>query len=150
MKFRTELTLHGKTATGIPVPAEVLDALGSGKRPRVTVTFNGYAFDTTLGSVDGEATIPVSAATRTAAGVQAGDVLDVEIHPATAPATVAVPDDLAAPLADEPSARAFFDQLSPSQQRGYVDWINQAKRDDTRTRRIEQTLAAMRNRQTRH
>lgn len=79
MKFRAELQLDGKTATGITVPPEILDALGAGRRPPVRVTINGYVFGTTIGSMRGVAKIPVSAAVRTAAGVSAGDVLDVEV-----------------------------------------------------------------------
>lgn len=144
MRFRAELELNGKTATGITVPAEVIDALGAGKRPRVTVTLNGHTFDITLGSMGGVPTIPVSAAVRTAAGVEAGEILEVDLAVATAPAAVTVPDDLRAELRSDSNASGFFDRLTVSQQRGYTDWIEQAKKPDTRARRVEQTMAALR------
>ena len=143
MKFRAELERAGKSATGITVPAEVIDALGGGRRPAVTVTLNGHSYRTTVGAMGGVAKIPVSAAVRDAAGVSAGDILDVEVIADTAPRTVEVPGDLAAALAQNPEARAFFDQLSYSRQHAYVTWMEQAKQPATRTRRVEQTTALL-------
>lgn len=143
MKFRAELERAGKSATGITVPAEVIDALGGGRRPAVTVTLNGHSYRTTVGAMGGVAKIPVSAAVRDAAGVSAGDILDVEVIADTAPRTVEVPGDLAAALAQNPEARAFFDQLSYSRQHAYVTWMEQAKQPATRTRRVEQTVALL-------
>lgn len=143
MKFRAELELDGKTATGITVPAEVIDTLGAGRRPAVSVTINGHTFRTTIGSMGGVAKIPVSSAVRAAAGVAAGDTLDVEVVADTAPRPVSVPDDLAAVLAGQPEARDFFAQLSQSRQRAYVTWIEQAKKPDTRASRVAQTAALL-------
>jgi len=143
VKFRAELERAGKSATGITVPAEVIDALGGGRRPAVTVTLNGHSYRTTVGAMGGVAKIPVSAAVRDAAGVSAGDILDVEVIADTAPRTVEVPGDLAAALAQNPEARAFFDQLSYSRQHAYVTWMEQAKQPATRTRRVEQTVALL-------
>jgi hypothetical protein len=81
MKFRATLQLDGKTATGINVPDDVVSALNAGKRPPVHVILNGFAFDTTLGVMKGVAKIPVSAERRQAAGISAGDEVDVEIEP---------------------------------------------------------------------
>lgn len=138
MKFRAELQLDGKTATGITVP-EVLEQLGAGRRPSVSVTMNGHTFRTTVGSMGGVAKIPVSSAVRAEAGVAAGDVLDVEVLLDTAPRQVSVPDDLAAALAGHPQAREFFTQLSYSRQHAYVTWIEQAKKPDTRASRVAHT-----------
>lgn len=80
MRFRATLQLDGKTATGIEVPEEVVAALDAGKRAAVSVTINGFQFDTTLGVRSGVSKIPVSAERRQAAGVAAGDVLDVDIQ----------------------------------------------------------------------
>lgn len=139
MKFRAELQLDGKTATGITVPAEVLEQLGAGRRPSVAVTINGHTFRTTIGSMGGVAKIPVSSAVRAEAGIAAGDLLDVEVLLDTAPRQVNVPDDLAAALAGHPQAGEFFAQLSYSRQHAYVSWIEQAKKPDTRASRVAQT-----------
>lgn len=79
MRFHTTLQLHGKTATGIEVPAEIITALGQGKRPKVTVTVNGYSYPITVGSMGGRSLIPVSAQIRAKAGITAGDEVDVEV-----------------------------------------------------------------------
>ena len=150
MKFRGELELNGKTATGITVPDKIIEQLGAGRRPRVSVTLNGYSFQISLGTMGGQVKIPVSAAIREQAGVRAGDQLEVGIEVATQPAIVAVPDDLAARLAGDTGAKAFFDGLTASQQRGYTEWIEQAKRAETRERRVDQGIDALRNRQVRH
>jgi hypothetical protein len=143
VKFRAELQRDGKTATGITVPAEVLDALGGGRRPAVTVTLNGHTYRTTVGVMHGVAKIPVSATARDAAGVAAGDILDVEIVADTAPRTVEMPGDLAAALTHNTKAREFFDQLSYSRQHAYVTWIEQARQPATRARRVEQAVTLL-------
>ena len=143
MKFRAELQLDGKTATGITVPQDVLDSLGAGRRAAVVVTINGYTYRSTIGSMGGVAKIPVSSAVRTAAGVSAGDTLDVELVVDDAPREVSVPDDLAAALADAPEARDFFAHLSYSHKHAYVNWIEQAKKPETRASRVTQTVAML-------
>ena len=87
MRFHTTLQLHGKTATGIEVPAEIMTALGQGKRPKVTVTINGYSYPITVGSMGGRSLIPVSAENRAKAGVAAGDEVDVEVTAQPSPST---------------------------------------------------------------
>src|SRR5882757_9190199 len=109
MRFSATVELGGKTATGIEVPADVVTALGPGGRPPVTVTIGGHTYRTTVARMGGRYLVPLSAENRTAAGVAAGDEVDVGIEPDTAPREVSVPDDLAAAL-DGP-ARAFFDGL---------------------------------------
>jgi hypothetical protein len=112
MEFRSEVILGGKTATGIQVPDEVVEKLGSGKRPAVVVTISGYTYRTTVAPMGGDFWIPLAAEHREAAGVAAGQEVDVDIELDTAPREVALPDDLAAAM-DEP-ARAAFDGLAPS------------------------------------
>jgi hypothetical protein len=143
MRFRAELQLSGKTATGIAVPPSVLGALGGGRRPAVRVRINSYTFRSTVGSMNGVAMIPVSAAVRKAAHVTGGDVLDVDIEADDTPRTVAVPHDLAAALAGDPESRGFFDGLSYSRKHAYASWIEQAKRPDTRQARVAQTAALL-------
>ena len=95
MKFHAILELGGKTATGITVPLSVIDALAAGKRPAVTVTLGTHTYRSTIAVMGGQYKIPVSAEHREAAGIRAGDELDVEIELDTAPRKVDVPADLA-------------------------------------------------------
>ena len=143
MDFRAVLELDGRTAPGITVPAAVLDGLGSGKRPAVRVTINGHSYASTIGTMGGVPKIPVSAAHRKAAGITAGDTVDVTVEPDTSPRSVTIPSDLAAALDRDRGARAFFDTLTASQQKGFVTPIEQAKTADTRDRRIEKAVTAL-------
>ncbi|MBV8086050.1 MAG: DUF1905 domain-containing protein [Chloroflexi bacterium] len=148
MKFRTTVQLNGKTATGIEVPPEVINGLGGGKRPAVSVTLNGYTYRTTVGIMGGRSLIPVSAEVRAAAGVAAGDELDVTLEPDTAPREVEVPADLAAAMAADSEAKRFFDALSYSHKRSYVLPIESAKSAETRQRRVEKAIAMLRGSRT--
>jgi len=116
MKFRATLETNGKTATGIEVPASVVDELGSGRRPAVRVTLGPHTYRTTVAPMGGRFLIPVSAENRAAAGLRAGDQVDVEMELDTAPRTVELPADLAEALEREPAARRFFDGLAYTQQ----------------------------------
>ncbi|MFC5379287.1 YdeI/OmpD-associated family protein [Aquipuribacter nitratireducens] len=137
--YSTTLHATGRN-TGIVVPPEVLDRLGAGKRPPVHVTVDGYEYRSTVGSMGGRAMISVSAAVREAAGLTAGDVIDVTLRVADTPREVDVPADLAAALAARPAAAAFFAGLSNSLQRYHVDQVNGAKTDETRQRRIAKAV----------
>jgi Domain of unknown function (DUF1905)/Bacteriocin-protection, YdeI or OmpD-Associated len=143
MRFRTTLKLHGKTATGIEVPADVVEALGS-KRPAVRATINGYTYRSTVAARGDVFLLGVSAEVREAAGVAAGDELDVELALDTEPRELAVPADFAALLDRDPAIRERFDDLSFSRRRAFVDPINAARTDETRERRIAKALAELR------
>jgi bifunctional DNA-binding transcriptional regulator/antitoxin component of YhaV-PrlF toxin-antitoxin module len=143
MRFSATVRLDGKTATGIEVPADVLAALGPGKRPKVKVTMNGYTYPSTVGSMGGRSLIPVSAAVRTKAGIAAGDEVDVDVVADTEPRSVEVPEDLRTALAREPAARRGFEQLSYTAQHRHVLTIEQAKTPQTRQRRIDKALTEL-------
>lgn len=144
MRFRATLEQNGGTATGIEVPGHVLESLGSGKRPAVRVTINGFSYSSTVGSMGGRSLLPVSAAVRERAGVSAGDQLEVEVELDTAPREVAVPDDLAAALRAEPAAERAFGALSYSARQRLVLPIEQAKATETRRRRVGKALEELR------
>src|SRR5204863_7601491 len=105
MKFHTTLLQSGKTAVGIQVPDAVVAALGSGRRPPVRVTINGYTYRSTVAVMGGVYMVGVSAEHRAGAGVAGGDEVDVDLELDTAPREVEVPADLAAALDAEPAAR---------------------------------------------
>ena len=144
MRFRTTIVQSGKTATGIRVPDEVVESLGAGKRPPVTVTINGVSYRNTIAVMDGAYMVGVSAENRAATGVKGGDEVDVDIELDTAPRTIDVPEDLAAALAADPRARATFDALSNSNKGWHVLQVTGAKTDETRQRRIAKSVASLR------
>ena len=143
MRFRAILETEGKTATGINVPADVVEALGAGKRPRVKVTINGHTYRSSVAVLGGRYMLGVSAENRAAARVEGGDTVDVELELDTAPREVTVPPDLAAALAAEPAAQATFDALSYSNKSWHVLQIEGAKSDETRQRRVARSIEAL-------
>ena len=127
------------------MPAEVVDALGGGKRPRVTVTINGqHTYRSSVAVLGGRYMLGVSAENRAAAGVEGGQDVDVELELDTAPREVTVPPDFASALAAEPAAQATFDGLSYSNKSWHVLQIDGAKTDETRQRRIAKSVEALR------
>jgi hypothetical protein len=140
MRFRTTILTTGKTAAGIRIPDEVVESLGSGKRPPVRVTINGYTYRNTVAVMGGAYMVGVSAEHRAAAGVAGGQEVDVDIELDTAPRQVSVPPDLAAALKAAPRARATFDALSYSNQSWHVLQVTGAKTDETRRRRVERSI----------
>ena len=122
MRYRTTILATGKTAAGLEVPTEVLDALGTSRKPAVKVTINGFTYRSTVATVDGRFMVGVSNDVR----------------------KVAVPADFAAALDAEPAARSFFDGLSYSNKRRFVMPIDDAKTAETRQRRIEASVVKLR------
>jgi hypothetical protein len=147
VKFRGLLELNGKTATGVEVPAEVVDGLGSGKSPKVRVTINGYTYRSSVAPMGGRFLLGVSAEVRDNAGVAAGDQVDVDVTLDAEPRTVTVPADLADAL-DRTDARRTFDALSYSVQRGHVLAVEGAKTAETRQRRVDKVVAEVTGRAT--
>ena len=140
MRFRTTVVLGGKTATGLPVPADVVTALDGGRQPKVQVTIGGHTYRSTIASRGGQFLIPLSAENRAPAGVAAGDEVDVDIVLDAAPREVEVPADLASALATDPEAQRRFDRLSFTHRKEYVRWIEEAKKPETRQNRVAKTL----------
>jgi hypothetical protein len=140
MRFQSTVELGGKTATGIHVPDEVVESLGSGKRPAVKVTIKDHTYRSTVARMGGRFMLPLSAENRGSAGVAAGDTVDVDIELDTEPRVVAVPDDFAAALDADGDARRAFDKMSYSHQLRWVLSIEDAKTAETRQRRITKAV----------
>ena len=143
VRFRATIELRGKTACGISVPPEVVEALGHGKRPPVRVTIGEYTYRSTVAAYTGEFLIGVSAENRAAAGVVAWQVVDVDLELDLEPRIIDVPPDFAVALDGAPAARTAFEALSYSNKSAYVISINGAKTPETRQRRIDKAIAAL-------
>ena len=138
--FRSTVELGGKTATGLRLPAEAVAALGTTKKPKVVVTVGRHSYRSTVALYGGEYFVPLNRQNREAAGVAAGDEVEVSLALDTEPRVVDVPHDLATALNSHSHAREGFAELSYSRQREYVDWVTGAKRPDTRQRRIAEAV----------
>lgn len=138
-RFTVELERVQKTATMFRVPFDLEEAFGRA-RPPVRVTIRGHTWRTTPGVYDGVGHIVVNRAVKAATGVDAGDRVRVAMELDTEPRNVALPRDLQAALAADPVAEAAFARLSFTHRREYVEWIEEAKRPETRSRGIGATV----------
>lgn len=144
--FTTTITqAEGLNATGIRVPDEAIAVLASGKRPKVKVTLKGYTYRSTVAAYTDVYMLPLAQEHRAAAGVQAGDEVEVTLELDTEPRTVDVPDDLAVALAAKPGAREAFDALAYSIRKEHVRQVETAKAAETRTRRIAKIVDSLGN-----
>jgi Bacteriocin-protection, YdeI or OmpD-Associated/Domain of unknown function (DUF1905) len=141
-RFTATLEQHG-SGTVVVVPLDLKETFGSG-RPPVRATVNGYTFRTTLFSMGGRALLGLNREVRDAAGVTAGEEVSVELERDEEPRTVAVPADLAAALDVDPAVRDTFDGLSYTHRKEYVRWIEDAKREATRSRRVAKAVEMLR------
>ena len=130
-------------ATALQVPADAVAALGKGKRHPVKVRLNGYTYRTTIAVMSGVCMLPLSAENREAAGVKAGDKVEITLALDTEPRTVVVPEDLAAALSKKQGAKAKFDALSYSLRKEHVRQVESAKAQETRDRRIAGIVAKL-------
>jgi hypothetical protein len=140
--FKTELLKGDGDTTGFIIPDEVVEALGHGKKPKVTVTINGkFSYPNTVAVMGGQYMIGISKERRKLAGVAGGEMIEVTLELDTAPRVMEVPPDLQKALDRDKAAKAYFATLSYSNQRRHIDNINGAKSDETRARRIEKSVA---------
>ena len=147
-RFQTRVELHGKTATFFHVPPEVMEALGPKKRLPVRASVNGHTYRSTVAPMGGNFLLPLNRVNRAAAGVAAGELVEVVIGRDDEPRVVEVPEDLAAALAEDDTAHEAFAGLSYSHQREYVEWMTEAKRPETRARRVVQAMERLREGRT--
>jgi hypothetical protein len=138
-EFRAPIAAADRRGAYVVVPLDVVDALGGGGRIPVHATFDGIEYRVSVASMGGEKVLGVLKTIREQLGKGPGDDVVVTLARDDAPRTVTVPDDLAAAL-EAADRRAAFDALSYSHQREYVEWVDEAKRADTRARRIAQTV----------
>lgn len=143
MKFSTTILQIGNN-TGIEVPPEVVEGLAGGKKPAVVVTIGSYSYRSSIAVMGGQYLIPLSAERRAESGIRGGDAVEIDLALDSAPREVAVPDDLGAALAGDAAAKAFFESLSYSNKLRHVLSVNDAKTPETRQRRIEKAVEAMR------
>jgi Bacteriocin-protection, YdeI or OmpD-Associated/Domain of unknown function (DUF1905) len=144
MKFRAYVE-PPEPMRGLEVPPDVVEALGAGKRPRVTITINGHAWKSRVAIMRGRYLLGLSNANRQAAGVATGDEVEIDVEYDPEPPVVTEPEDFARALDADPVARAAYDRLAQSHRREHVLAIESAKKPETRARRIEKALAMLRD-----
>jgi hypothetical protein len=128
-------------ATAIDLTDAQVEELGGGKRAAVVVDIGGRSARVRLGVMDGRNAIGLSKAVRAQLGVDIGDEVDATISLDTAEREVEVPDDLAAALDAEAGVRSAFEALSYSRRKELARGVAEAKRPETRERRIAAVVA---------
>ena len=140
-KFKTTLRkAKDMDAIGIAVPEAIVEKLASGKKPKVTVTLEGYTYRSTVFYMGGQFMLPLAKEHRNASGVNDGDTLEVTLELDTAPREVEVPKDLAAALKKAGLTKDFA-ALAFTHRKEHVRAIEEAKAPETRQRRIEKAVA---------
>ncbi|WP_169732317.1 YdeI/OmpD-associated family protein [Cohnella thermotolerans] len=125
----------------VNVPFDAAAAFGGKGQLRVRGTVNGATFRSSLlPHGDGTHYLVVGSVLRAAAGAEVGDVVRVALEADTEERTVDVPEDLLAALEERPEALDFFTGLAYSYRKEYVNWIESAKREQTRRSRIAQAV----------
>ncbi len=148
MKVSLELRAGSGTKAGFIIPDAVVEALGGGRRPAVKVTVNGYTYRSSIANMGGTFMLGASNEVRRESGAVPGNTYEVNLELDTETREVAVPEDLAAALAADPDAAAAWARLSYSHHRAHVEPILAAKAPETRARRIEKTMAILRESKT--
>jgi Bacteriocin-protection, YdeI or OmpD-Associated/Domain of unknown function (DUF1905) len=138
-RFTVELERVEKTATMFRVPFDLKEAFGRA-RPPVKVTIRGHTWRTTPGVYDDVGYVVVNRQVKAATHVDAPDRVRVTMELDTEPRTVRVPGDLRAALREDETAASAFAKLSFTHRREYVVWVEEAKRPETRARRIAETV----------
>src|SRR5262249_36282624 len=144
MKFRTHVE-PPEPMRGLEVPPEVVEALAGGKRPPVIITINGHSWRSRVASMRGRFLLGLSNANRQAAGVATGDEIEVDVELDAEPRVVVEPADFARALDADPIARTAYDRLPDGRKREHVRAIASAKKPETRIRRVEKGLGALRD-----
>jgi hypothetical protein len=143
-RFRARLeTEPDSQAIFVVIPFDVQQAFGSRSRVPVHGAINGHPFRGSLIPYGGKHYLGVNRALRESAGVRADDLVEVEIERDDEPRIVNPPADLIAALQANEAARSVWEKLSYSHQREYVAAIEEAKKPETRSRRIDKTIAAL-------
>ena len=131
----------GGAWTRIDLPFDVAKAWGSRGRVSVKGTINGFAFRSSIfPSGRGTHHMMVNKGMKEAAGASAGDSVTVTLEPDNEKRMVPVPADLKKAVQANRAAATLFDDLSPSCRKEYVEWIDSAKREETRKTRVTKAV----------
>jgi Bacteriocin-protection, YdeI or OmpD-Associated/Domain of unknown function (DUF1905) len=128
----------------VEVPFDAREVFGEA-RPPVRGTVNGVELRSRLSVYGGTTYLGLTNEIRARAGIEVGDPVEVVLAHDDAPRDVEVPDDLASALARDQTARAAFDGLAFTNRKEYAQWIAEAKRAETRERRLAKALSMLRD-----
>jgi len=136
--FTATITRQG-SACFIPLSFDPKEVFGKVRAP-VKVTLNGYTYRSTIAAMGGPPCIPLRRSNREAAGLEGGETIEVRLDLDTELRAVKPPADLVKALKAVPPAWDRWKELSYTHQREHVEAIEEAKKPETRLRRIENAV----------
>ena len=142
-KFTAEILLHKSGGMYILVPFDVEKEYGK-KRVKIIAKIESETYRgllTRMGSPDH--VLIILKEIREKIGKTVGDIINVEVEEDTKPRVIIVPKDLQKLLDENPNIKAFFQTLSYTHQKEYVQWIEGAKKEETRIRRLNKAIELM-------
>jgi hypothetical protein len=140
--FRTTLMREGAMCA-ISVPFDPKEVFGKTRAP-VKVTLNGYTYRSTIAPMGGgDHLIPLRKSNREAAGLQGDETLNVTLELDEEKREVKPPADLIKALKAAPPTWERWQELSFTHQREYAEAVEDAKKPETRQRRIESAVKAV-------
>jgi len=147
MKFRGTLVADPTgTGTFVAVPPQVTEGLGLKGRPKIHAVIAGHPYRGSLMPTrDGTFCLGVLKAIQQAEGLERGDTITVELELDTAPRVIEPPSDLGAALRSDKAAAAAWKGLSYTNQREIARSLEEAKRPETRQRRLAAALERLRS-----
>ncbi len=150
LKFKAQLTGRGPGGawTYVQIPFSVPEVYGRKGQVPVRATINGFTFRNSLMPRAGVHILGVGKDILAATGADPGDTVHVELALDDSPRTVTIPADVEAALAQSPATSQSFAALSYSHKKEYVDWIESAKKPETRQNRIEKMAEMLAARKT--
>jgi hypothetical protein len=147
--FQTRLEPRGPAAAVVLDETQVA-AVGEGaRRFPVVATVNKYTWRTSVTRMGGEFLVGLNREVRQAAGVEAGDEVEVTLQFDADSRQVELPTELVEALASDPGAKTKFDSMAFTHRKEFARWISEAKREETRRRRLGQALDMIRAGRTR-
>jgi hypothetical protein len=149
ISFTATLQKRGPAAAVVLDDQQVAEVGEGAKRFPVVATVAGYTWRGSVARMKGEFLLGMNREVREAAGVEAGDEVSVEIALDAAERTVEVPGELAAALAADPDAGAAFEGLAYTHRKEFARWVAEAKKAETRERRVAKALEMLRAGETR-
>jgi hypothetical protein len=138
--FTAPIKNAGGGGAYVEVPFDVEKAFGS-KRPKVKAMIEGVPYRGTLVRMGSEChMLPVLKGIREQIGKDFGDNVKITVEADVEPRVIEIPKDLLKEFKKDKEAKAFFDKLAYTHQKEYVQWINEAKKEETRQSRVVKTM----------
>jgi len=138
--FKAVIQNAGGGGAFVEVPFDVEKAFGS-KRPKVRAMIEGIPYRGLLTRMGGpNHMLIILKGIREQTGKTFGDEIQVSVELDTEERVIEIPKDLMTELKKDNEAKAFFDKLSHTHKREYITWIDEARKEETRRRRVLKTI----------